>query len=66
MAKLAAGGGAGVAEATLMLSEKVKAGLELQASLIGQGANLRPLSGTQLALRYYRGKVAANKRRLSR
>ena len=61
-AKLAAGGGEAAREAELMVAEKVRAAVELQAALLGA----TPLGGTQLALRHYRGKVAANRRRLSR
>lgn len=62
VAKLAAGGGAACEEAQLMFVEKVRAGVELQAALIGK----TPLTGTQKALRHYRGKVAANRKRLTR
>ena len=66
IARLAAGGEAGAREAELMVSEKVRAGLELQVELMRAGPSLTPLSGTRKALRHYQGKVAANRRRLSR
>ncbi|WP_425229248.1 hypothetical protein [Sphingomonas sp.] len=66
MTKLALGGDPGGREATLMVAEKIKAAAELQASLFADGMSLTPLSGTQKALRHYRAKVAANRRRLSR
>lgn len=66
VAKIAAGGSPAATEAALMISEKVQAGLELQASLVASGLALTPLAGTQTALRLYRKKVAANRRRLSR
>ena len=41
-ARIAMGGEAGTREATLMVSEKVAAGLELQADLIGAGFSRGP------------------------
>lgn len=66
MTRLSLGGDAGRREAMLMVSEKVGAGLELQAALLSEGADLTPLTATRKALRHYRGKVAANRKRLSR
>ena len=66
MVRLAAGGTASVREANLMITEKVEAGLELQASLVGKGFSLTLLAGAQTTLRHYRRKVAANRRRLAR
>lgn len=65
-ARLAAGGDAAAREAALMVSEKVGAALELQADLLAAGSASTPLAATRRALRLYRGKVAANRRRLSR
>ena len=65
MSKMAAGGSAGAREAALMVSEKVQAGLELQALLLAAGPQT-PLGGTNKVLRHYQKKVAANRRRLSR
>ena len=61
-AKLAAGGPTAAREAKLMVAEKVRAAAELQLTLLGA----TPLGGTERALRHYRGKVAANRRRLAR
>ena len=66
MTRIAAGDAGARHEAERMITEKVQAGLELQAKLIDEGLSLTPLSGTQKTLRHYRGKVAANRRRLSR
>ena len=63
--RLASGGHAGAREAALMVTEKIGAALELQAALVSTGPALTPLAGTQRTLRHYRGKVAANRRRLS-
>ena len=66
MAKLAAGGEAASKEAELMVAEKIRAGLELQSKLLLSPFGTTPLAGTQKVLRHYEGKVAANRRRLSR
>lgn len=66
MAKLAAGGPDAAREAELMLSEKIRAGFELQAELATAPFGFTPLGGTQKAVRHYRRKVAANRRRLTR
>lgn len=60
-ARLAAGGAEAAREAELMVAEKIRAAAELQLALVGA----TPLGGTQKALRHYRGKVAANRRRLT-
>lgn len=62
LAKISRGGQAGADEALLMVSEKIESSMELPASLMG----LTPLSGTQKTLKHFRGKVSANRRRLSR
>lgn len=62
MARLAVGGEAASREAQLMIAEKVRAGIELQTALFGA----TPLAAKQKALRHYRGKVSANRRRLIR
>lgn len=64
-ARIAAGGSAGAAEAELMVTEKVRAAMELQARLMTGALGHTPLSGTQGALKHYRRKVAANSKRLS-
>ena len=66
MARMSTGGAAAAREMSLMVSEKVSAAMELQTALVGEGARLTPLGGTQTALRHYRRKVAANRARLSR
>jgi hypothetical protein len=64
MAKLAAGGASAQREANLMVAEKLRAAIELQAELMK--APSTPLGSTQKTLKHYRRKVAANRRRLSR
>lgn len=66
MARIAAGGAAGNAEAELMVTEKVQAMIELQSKLMTGMLGMTPLSGTQATLHHYRAKVAANNRRLRR
>lgn len=66
MTRIAAGGPAGAAEARLMVSEKLQAAMELQTRLMTGGLGHTPLLGTQGILKHYRGKVAANSKRLSR
>lgn len=64
MAKIAAGGTAGAAEADLMVTEKVRAGIELQTRLMTGALGITPLKATQGTLKHYRRKVAANRKRL--
>lgn len=66
LARIAAGGKGAAAESQLMVSEKVQAALELQARAMTGRLGATPLSGTQQTLDLYRGKVAANCRRLTR
>lgn len=66
LARIAAGGSAGAAEAELMVTEKVRALIELQTRFLTGGLGTTALSGTQATLKHYRGKVAANDRRLRR
>ena len=63
-ARIAAGGAAGAAEAELMVTEKVRAAIELQTRLMTGALGVTPLGATQGTLKHYRRKVAANKRRL--
>ena len=63
-ARIAAGGTAGAAEAELMVTEKVRAAIELQTRLMTGALGTTPLRATQGTLKHYRRKVAANKRRL--
>lgn len=60
LARMAAGGPAGSAEAELMVAEKVRAMIELQTKLMTGALGTTPLSGTQGALKHFRRKVAAN------
>lgn len=65
MARIATGGAAGAAEAELMMTEKVRAAIELQTRLMTGALGVTPLGATQGTLKHYRRKVAANNRRLS-
>ncbi|WP_267350587.1 hypothetical protein [Sphingomonas sp. GM_Shp_2] len=65
MTRIAVGGSAGAEEAELMVTEKVRAAIELQTRLMNGGLGATALSGTQATLKYYRRKVAANNRRLT-
>lgn len=66
MARIAAGGAAGAAEADLMVSEKVRAAIELQTRFMTGAMGVTLLGATQGTLKHYRRKVAANNKRLSR
>lgn len=66
MARIAAGGSAGTAEVELMVTEKVRAAIELQTRLLTGALGVTPLGATQGTLKHYRRKVAANNRRLSK
>ncbi len=62
--KLAAGGSAAEAESQLMIEEKVRAGLELQAMALTGGLGLTPEHSAAKTMAHYRRKVRANRRRL--
>ncbi len=64
MTRIATGGSAGAAEAELMVTEKVRAAIELQTRLMTGALGVTPLGATQGTLKHYRRKVAANNRRL--
>jgi hypothetical protein len=64
LAHMAAGGAGANSEAELMVTEKVRAMIELQTKLMTGALGTTALSGTQGALKHYRGKVAANNKRL--
>lgn len=64
VSKLAGGGAAASREYDLMLREKVTACAELQARLIALGPELTLAAASGTALRHYRRKVRANRRRL--
>jgi hypothetical protein len=63
--KLAAGGAAAEAEALRMVTEKIEAGMALQAKAM-TGAIGTGHAAAHGALKHYRRKVRANRRRLSR
>lgn len=65
LVKIASGGSGAFAEASLMTSEKISTAMELQASLVSGGLALSPLEGAERAVRLYRKKVRANRRRLA-
>ena len=64
LATMATGGKVADAEARLMVAEKVQAGWELQTALVTGRLGRTPLAGASATVRHYRGKVAANRRRL--
>ena len=64
--RLAQGGEAARLEAERMVSEKVDAGLALQALAMGGGLGLTPARASARTLAHYRRKVSANRRRLSK
>jgi hypothetical protein len=66
MMKFAAGGAAAQTEATRMVSEKIEAGLALQARAMSGGLGIDPAAAASRTLKHYRRKVRANRRRLSR
>lgn len=66
MAKVARGGAEADREIELMMSEKIEAGHQLHAKLSGLGSGAAPEMAMATALKHYRGKVAANRRRLAR
>jgi hypothetical protein len=63
---IAQGGAAGQAESELMVAEKIKAGLALQAMALTGRLGATPASASARTLAHYRRKVSANRRRLSR
>ncbi len=62
--KMAAGGPAAETEARRMVSEKVAAGLALQALALTGGLGVTPQGAAAKTLAHYRRKVRANRRRL--
>ena len=65
MMKMAAGGAAAEAEARRMVSEKVEAGLALQAMALTGGLGVTPHGAAAKTVAHYRRKVRANRRRLA-
>ena len=66
MMKLAAGGQAATAEAQLMVAEKVRAAAEVQAQAWTDALSGKSRLTPKRAVRLYRKKVRANRRRLTR
>jgi hypothetical protein len=64
--KMASRGPAAEAEARRMVSEKIHAGLSLQALALTGGLGLTANSAATKTLAHYRRKVRANRRRLER
>ena len=65
-ARLSAGGRVAKAESRRMVSEKIEAALALQALALTGGLGATAPAAAAKALRHYRRKVRANRRRLSR
>jgi hypothetical protein len=64
--KIAIGGTAAEAETRRMVSEKLEAGLALQALALTAGLGLTTNSAATKTLAHYRRKVRANRRRLAK
>jgi hypothetical protein len=64
--RIAQGGEAGRLETERMVSEKVEAGIALQALAMGGGLGLSPAGASARTLAHYRRKVSANRRRLTK
>ena len=64
--KLAMGGAGTGAEAQLMVSEKVKAALELQTALMTGKISADPVQAGRAIVAHYTRKTRANRRRLSK
>jgi hypothetical protein len=64
--RMAAGGVAAEAEVHRMVSEKIEAGLALQALVLTGGLGLTPHTAAVRTMAHYGRKVRANKRRLSK
>jgi hypothetical protein len=63
--KIAAGGVGAEVEARRMVSEKIEAGLDLQALALAGGLGLSAERAATKMLSHYRRKVRANRRRLA-
>ena len=61
---IGAGGTAGLAEAQMMISEKIEASLTLQAKAVTGGLGLTAFDAATKTLDHYRQKVLANRSRL--
>ncbi len=64
--KFAAGGAAAQIEAERMVTEKVEAGLSLQAKALSGGLGGSATGAAAKTMAHYRRKVRANRRRLAR
>lgn len=64
--KIAAGGPAAQAEASLMVSEKIESAMAMQVRAMTGGLGVTPADAAAHTLKHYRRKVRANRRRLSR
>ena len=64
--KIAIGGAAAEAETRRMVSEKIEAGLALQALALAGGLGLTANSLATKTLAHYRRKVRGNRRRLTK
>ena len=64
--RIAQGGEAARVEAERMVSEKLEAGIALQALAASGGLGLTPARASARTLAHYRRKVSANRRRLSK
>lgn len=64
--RIAQGGPGAVRESQLMITEKIEAAAELQSKLAASMMSATPLGSTKRSVRHYRGKVAHNRRRLTR
>jgi hypothetical protein len=64
--KIAAGGAAAGMEARQMVTEKIEAGIGLQTMAMTGRLGLSAPRAASKAIAHYRGKVRANRRRLSR
>jgi hypothetical protein len=64
--RLATGGAAAQAEALQMVSEKIDAGMALQAKALTGRLGLTSHGATAKAVAHYRRKVRANRRRLAK
>lgn len=63
---IAQGGAAAQAESELMVSEKIKAGMALQAMALSGRLGTTPASASARTLAHYQRKVSANRRRLTK
>ncbi|NYT40719.1 hypothetical protein HZY97_08120 [Sphingomonas sp. R-74633] len=64
--KIANGGSAAMAEANLMVAEKIETAIEAQARLLTGGFGASPGGASRALVRHYGKKIRSNRRRLSR